>query len=230
MCQLKPSYFAALSEYAKVLEQKAAILKNYETGGFDEGLFDIYNEKLSKAGAFIIRERFRYIGLLNEAAQVFHHDISSGKERLYVNYIPSPKIEEGFTVQEGAAILFREFSMVKKREIITGLCLAGPHRDNLEFTINQKDARLFCSQGQQRSCVLSLKLAECELFKAEFSQYPVLLLDDIMSELDHSRQDYIINQIRGKQVIITCCGEELFAPVGSKAIFVIKEGRIQKEE
>jgi DNA replication and repair protein RecF len=227
LSQLKPSYFTALMQYQKVLEQKSALLKQLCQGRFDEEMLTVYNQNLARFGAVIIKGRFDYLALLNQEAKKRHFDISLGKEELFVGYEPSENIQEDspFKIEEQLKTALTQNS---RREMAAGMCLVGPHRDNMEVWINGNNARLFGSQGQQRSAVLSMKLAECELVNIVTGEYPVLLLDDILSELDENRQNYIMNHIEGKQVILTCCENRLFDRIKDGKIFLIEEGQIKK--
>lgn len=225
LSQLKPSYFTALLHYHKVLDQKSALLKQLSGGRFDSGVLEVYNQNLARFGAVIIKNRFTYLKLLNQEAKLHHFDISSGKEDLFIGYEPCENIEEDESLKIEKQ-LKESLDKISPREIASAMCLVGPHRDNIEIWINGKNARLFASQGQQRSCVLSLKLAECEIVKILMGEYPVLLLDDILSELDETRQNYIINHIEGKQVILTCCEKQLFEKVKGGKVYLVENGKI----
>jgi DNA replication and repair protein RecF len=226
LSQLKPSYFTALMQYQKVLHQKNALLKQFSQGRYDEDVLEVYNQNLARFGAVIIKGRFEYTTLLNQEVKKRHLDISSGKEELWISYEPCENIKED-TLLKIEEQLKEALNRNNRREAAAGMCLVGPHRDNLEVWINKKNVRLFGSQGQQRSAVLSLKLAECEIVKLLIGEYPVLLLDDILSELDENRQNYIINHIEGKQVILTCCEQKLFKKLKDGKIFQIEDGHIQ---
>lgn len=229
LSQLKPAYFSALLQYQKVLEQKGAILKNLEPARFDSEVLEVYNQNLARFGAVILKGRFEYLALLNQEAKRRHLDISSGKEELFMAYDPGEGIAEGSLIKLEEQ-LKATLTQNGKRETAARMCLVGPHRDNLEVFINGKNARLFASQGQQRSAVLSLKLAECSLVCHTAGEQPVLLLDDILSELDESRQNYILHHMEERQVLLTCCEQKPFAKVPGKRTFFIESGHVQELE
>lgn len=194
---LRPSYFSALSLYASCLKQKNALLKS---GKYD--MLDIWDEKLAEYGAHIACMRQSYIENLAEKAYKAQMDISGGKEELEVIYSHSYKI--GSNKKETKDYILEKITDARKREIEYKMCMAGPHRDDMIFKINSYNAKNYASQGQQRSIVLSMKIAQMEIIKEQEGEYPQLLLDDVMSELDPLRRDFLTDKIKGKQVVITC--------------------------
>lgn len=222
LCQWKPAYYTALNNYQKLLEQKNVLLKKAEGGNSCDALLELYNEKLAFYCAQVMRERKRYLDDLEGYAQKVHLELSQGSEILTLHYEPSPRLDP---TMEGLEEAIRsEMDRHLEREKIMKSSLVGCHRDNFEISLNGYSARTYGSQGQQRSCVLSLKMAECDIFKEAYGEYPVLLLDDILSELDERRKAYVVGHISGRQVIITCCEKEIFQTIeNTHVIEVVKE-------
>lgn len=216
---LRPSYFSALAAYTSCLKQKNALLKSGRIS-----LLDIWDEKLSEYGAVIAQMRQSYIRNLAEKANEAQKDISGGKEDLEVVYSHSYKIGE--TKRETKDYILEKLLEARKREIEYGMCLAGPHRDDLLFKINSYSSKSYASQGQQRSIVLSMKIAQMEIIKEQEDEYPQLLLDDVMSELDLSRRDYLTEKIKGKQVIISCTDLSNISLRKDANLIWIKDGKV----
>jgi DNA replication and repair protein RecF len=219
LCQMKPSYYSALSTYQKLLEQKNVLLRRMDGGRQYVDLLRLYNDKLSISGAQLMQARRAYIEKLEEFGRRTHRELSGGLEELSLVYRPSPGISLEGSLEELAGAFADQLERHMDREIALRGSLTGCHRDDVDIRINGFSARAYGSQGQQRSCVLSLKMAECDIFEEQFGEYPVLLLDDIMSELDAGRQEYVASHISGRQVLITCCDKERFAHLtGSRVI------------
>lgn len=200
LCQLKPSFAGFVTEYLRILKQRNSLLKDIPYHSELLDTLDIWDSRLAKAGEEIVKRRKEYTELISQSAGKIYSGLSSGKEDFKCRYISSyDENEESYS-----ECLFRS----RKNDILSGSTSAGPHRDDLDILINGISARVFGSQGQQRSCALALKMAEGEILKDETGEYPVILLDDVMSELDENRQDYIFNRIKDKQVFITCCDPE----------------------
>ena len=215
---LRPGYVRDMIVYKTVVAQKTAVLK---TGRFET--LPIWNEKLVECGARIIKMRESFINKISEKAFEMQKDISLGRENLEIRYLPSVKsdgdIEEAFR---------KKLYEAQEREKESGICLYGPHRDEIVFEINGKNAKNYASQGQIRTAVLCLKTAQMEIIKDEREEYPVLLLDDILSELDKKRRDFLVSEIKDKQVIITCTEiDEAFSHKGVN-IIKIREGKTVK--
>ncbi len=216
--QLKPNYIHALSIYNKILEQKNALLKKDIV---DDTLLDIYNEKLSSQGEIIIRYRHEFIEMINKKAAEIHNEMSKGKEKLHIVYKKDRYIDGNCNISEA---LYRHMCDRKTAEIESTSSLIGPHRDDLEFLIGELSAKEFASQGQIRTAILSTKLAEREVFYELSGEYPILLLDDVLSELDSNRQNFVLNKINCGQVFITSC-ENLFSTALEKGkLFTIDRG------
>lgn len=221
ICQSFPRYVASANEYNRVLAQKNALLKN---SVHSDDLLEVYNEKLSVLASQITINRLKYINRLQQEAQIFQHDMTEGAEALALEYIS----QAGCDFESTEDIKNRYcniYKSKKEQEKYRGITLFGPHKDDFSIYINKKNARLFASQGQQRSAVLSLKLAEGELSKKLTGEYPVFLLDDILSELDAKRKKYILDMTEGKQVIITGCEKDFFTGFNSKNKIYVENGK-----
>ena len=221
--QFKPKYLAALIEYGKVLEERNALLRSYEQkpDGFDD-IYDILSEKIAVVGGYITSVRNEYLARLFSHVDGLLSDMSGGKERVGYRYISSISESGELSDEKKNAENYRaRISSVAEREKAAGTSLVGAHRDDFSISISEKDAKIFASQGQQRSIALALKLAEGEISREECGEYPVFLLDDVLSELDRDRKNYVLSRIFGRQVIITSCDESDFSDVSEgKKIFV----------
>lgn len=206
ICQSFPRYAASVHEYGRLFQQKNALLKQEKP---DKRLLEVYNERMAAASAVITFNRFRYLETLAKEAQAVQKEISSGAELLELRYLSQIGTKEGQTTEEFRDAYRALFEARAEMEIRRAGVLFGPQKDDFAVLINKKNARLFSSQGQQRSAVLALKLAEGELSKRLTGEYPVFLLDDILSELDAGRRAYILSHLSGRQVILTGCEPEL---------------------
>lgn len=203
--QCFPSYVSLYADYKKALENRNAILKNASKGlYFDENELSAWSGSLAGYASKIYTERERYIKKLEVYAKSYMKDISDGKEELTLDY--KSDIGDGFSDTEA---IKKEYERIYRdnilKERMAGVTLYGPHREDIVIKINGNDARIFSSQGQQRSIVLSLKMAEGEVSRELFSEYPVFLFDDVLSELDDKRQNFVLSGMKDKQIIITSC-------------------------
>ncbi len=228
--QVQPSYLFHLQQYQKVLLQRNNMLKQSYGKTPDPVMLDIWNEQLATHGASIVRRRKRFIRKLQIWAEDIHKGITGGKEQLLLRYMPS----FGEVEEEDEAVLLEQFmiklSQVREQEIRRGTTLAGPHRDDLTFFINEKEVHNFGSQGQQRTTALSLKLAEIELIHEEIGEYPILLLDDVLSELDPYRQTQLIETFQSRvQTFITATGIETIhaEKLQGAHIYQVSEGVVE---
>ncbi len=220
ICQSFPRYAATISEYNRVLAQKNALLKR---GNVIDELLDVYNERLSQLAAVVTVNRRKYISKLEQESKKFLFDMSGGKEELTISY--SSQAGDAETQEEIKEKYRKLLSDKMETEKEKYLAMYGVHKDDFNVYINKKSVRMYGSQGQQRSTVLCLKLAEGELSKNLTGEYPVFLLDDILSELDKDRKDYILSRISHRQVIITGCDSDAFEAEGGKRIFV-SDGKV----
>ncbi|QQZ09456.1 DNA replication/repair protein RecF [Heyndrickxia vini] len=203
--QVSPVYLHDISQYQKILQQRNHYLKLLQLQKQkDETMLDVLTDQFIQMAVKIIKKRFEFIQLLEEWARPIHTGISRGLESLKIQYKPSIDVSEDMDSSSLLKKMEEKFSANKKREIERGITLIGPHRDELVFFVNDRDVQTFGSQGQQRTTALSLKLAEIELIHSEIGEYPILLLDDVLSELDDYRQSHLLNTIQGKvQTFVT---------------------------
>lgn len=230
IAQVHPSYLHSLNQYHKVLVQRNNFLKSGQAHkpGSDV-MLSVWDEQLATYGSKIMIRRQGFITKLQIWAESIHRGIAGGDERLGVEYAPSLEME----AEEDETVLIDRFmvklSQTKEQELRRGATMVGPHRDDVTFRINGRDAYSFGSQGQQRTAALSLKLAEIELIKQETGEYPVLLLDDVLSELDRGRQTQLIETFRSKvQTFITTTGVEgiRMESLDDVKLFHVSEGAV----
>ena len=215
LCQLRPGYAAALAEYGRLLDSKSRILKDWrEKPDLLEPLPE-YNYRLAQVGAILIAHRARYTEALGKAAADYHHAFSAGREALRLSYHTVSTVKDPFAAK---SVLFEQILSHQeshyRAELDSGQCLTGPHKDDFEAFLGDIPVKAFGSQGQTRTAAISLKLAERELLRRDTGEEPVLLLDDVLSELDAARQDFVLNQITSGQVLITCCEPGRFTQIG----------------
>ena len=200
LCQLDKIYLSELAKYNKILNQRNKLLKDIYFRPDVKDTLPIWDMQLLEYGQKIIKSRRKFVSELNEIVTQIHSKISGGREEMILTY--EPNVTED--------LLEQELIRVQEKDLKLGQTTVGPHRDDMSFTINGVDIRKFGSQGQQRTSALSLKLSEIELVKKVIKDTPVLLLDDVLSELDSNRQNYLLNNICGTQTIITCTGLDEF--------------------
>lgn len=230
--QIQPSYIYHLGQYQKILRQRNHLLKQIRSRQTkDYSVLDILTEQLTEHAVTILERRFQFVKKLEKWAKPIHYNISREKESLSIKYNPSIKVFEEDKREKIEKGYYEKFSDIKQTEIDRGTTLIGPHRDDLSFFINDRDVQVYGSQGQQRTTALSVKLAELDLIYEEINEYPVLLLDDVLSELDSFRQSHLLDTIQGKvQTFVTTTSVEgINHEVLNKAeIFKVKNGEIIK--
>ncbi|MBQ7809671.1 MAG: DNA replication/repair protein RecF [Clostridia bacterium] len=227
ICQQDLRYAVRLNKYNQTLQQRNALLKEINKHKELKDTLEIWDDVLIDLGADIILKRLEFLEKLKVSAKELHEGISSGSEELEIKYCSSAiKSEEKLSKCDIICLLQKEFKRVRKEDIYLGVTNAGPHRDDLDFFINSKSARRFGSQGQQRSIVLSLKLSEARLMSEAFEEPPVVLLDDVMSELDTKRQDFLLKNTEDNQVFITCCEPIESERLKNAKLFEVKGGVI----
>ena len=200
LSQLDSIYLHNLTKYHKILQQRNKLLKDIHYRPDLEATLPIWDEQLVFYGTKIIQRRQEFLKELNDMVRDLHQNISGNRETLQLVYEPSATAEDFAARMEEARV----------KDLKMGMTSYGPHRDDISFLINETDIRKYGSQGQQRTSALSLKLAEIELVKQLIHDTPVLLLDDVLSELDSNRQNYLLNSIHDIQTIITCTGLDEF--------------------
>lgn len=215
LCQLRPNYDAALAEYNRILDQKSRILKDHFDNPAVLEILPEYNARLCQVGALLISYRARFFRALGEEAAKFHGSFTGGSEVFHLEYKTVSNIPDPFApVSKLNEQLNEHLEGHYRAELETAQCLTGPHKDDFEITLSDIDLKAYGSQGQTRTAAISLKLAQRELMRREWGEEPVLLLDDVLSELDAGRQDFVLNQIVSGQVFITCCEPGRFTKLG----------------
>lgn len=227
--QFHRPYLAALMEYKKLLEQRNALLKNYEKNKDSFALTaEILSEKLANDAAFITEIRAKYLKRLFTLVDSYLREMTGGRESadfFYLSHVAGRENEELFDRERNLERYRRIFTKDIQREIILGTTVGGSHKDDFEIKLGGMNAKIFASQGQQRSIALSMKLAEGEISREESGEYPVFLLDDVLSELDRERKHYILSELHGRQVIITTCDENDFSGINNATKIYVENGQ-----
>lgn len=226
--QLRPRYAAALSEYNRLFEHKTRILKDWREKPSLLETLDDFSLRMAKISSELIYYRSSWCERLGEEATLMHAEISGVGEKLRLRYKTVSTVEDprGMKPSELFPLILRHQEEHRQAEIESGLCLTGAHKDDIDIEIDGKNARIFASQGQVRTAALSLKLAEREISRLDRGETPVLLLDDVLSELDARRQDFVLNHIGGGQVFITCCEDKSSMQRMGDRLFYMKNGEI----
>ena len=215
LCALRPNYEAALLEYNRILDQKSRILKDHFENPAVLAILPEYNTRLCQVGALLISYRARFYEALGKAAGKYHGQFSGGAEDFSLEYKTVSTVKDPFApVPELTERLLEHLESHGRAELETAQCLTGPHKDDFSVSLSGIDLKAYGSQGQTRTAAISLKLAQRELMGREWGEEPVLLLDDVLSELDPGRQDFVLNQIVSGQVFITCCEPGRFTKLG----------------
>lgn len=214
--QLYPNYIEILRNYSRAVMQRNKIIKDYRYDKTISIMLDVFETEIVDMGNKIADYRKRYIKILNKYVSKIYSGISSGKEIIEISYIS----------KSGDVLDLEKIKKSREIDMFTSTTSVGPHRDDMNFKINGIDARSFGSQGQKRSVALSLKLAGAEVIKEVSGEYPICLLDDVMSELDENRQNYILNHIRNWQSFITCCDTSNIKNLKEGKVITIKNGGV----
>lgn len=222
LCQLDKVYFHDLAKYNQVVNQRNNLLKQISMDKSLLPTLDIWDEQLVEYGSKIIKRRKKHLEELNEVITPIHEKLSGGCEVLTLGY-------EANTIAQDFGM---KIAMNRERDLFQKVTTTGPHRDDVEFAIADIDIRKYGSQGQQRTAALSLKLAEIEIVKRVVGDLPVLLLDDVLSELDRNRQHYLLDSIKDIQTIITCTGLEEFIQERIKVnqVYKVTNGTVSQEK
>lgn len=226
IAQLSPRYIEALARYSRLLLQKNRILRDAEPSLLDT--LSQWNAEIAKCSAYVTYLRKEYIDRILPSVTQVGTEISEGKEKLGLDFLPSGIHEEEkpSSLSEWESAISESLERHLTAEIAAGHSLVGCNRDDFSITVNGLSAKSFASQGQQRSCVIALKCAEADLLAEKVGEYPVMLFDDVFSELDSSRKKYMINKILGKQVIVTCCEPVEGLTDGEAKVFTVDDGKI----
>lgn len=230
--QVSPVYLHDISQYQKVLQQRNHYLKLLQTRKqSDEAMLEILTEQMITLAARIVKKRFEFLSLLENWAKEIHFNISRGNETLKIQYKPTIDVSDDDDLTKMIKEFNSKFDTIKAKEIERGTTLFGPHRDDVVFYVNDRDVQTFGSQGQQRTTALSVKLAEIELIHSEIGEYPILLLDDVLSELDDYRQSHLLNTIQGKvQTFVTTTSIDGIdhETLNEAAIYHVKLGEMKR--
>lgn len=219
---LRPKYEKVLQSYNHAVMQRNTVLKDIIHHRDLEFMLDVYEERIAKLSSYIISQRKKYIEALMTYITDIYSGISSKKEEIKIEYKCSCEFDEEKDI-------LNALKSSRQQDVLTFTTSVGPHRDDMEFLINGLSLKTFGSQGQRRSVVIATKLSEAEILKKNTGEQPIAILDDVMSELDLSRQDYLLNHIKGWQVFITCCDPNTIKNLEKGKIFKMENGVLSEE-
>ena len=225
LCQMQPHYCQALQKYRKIVTQRSALLKRIRENQEDPRMLDFLDEKLTELATMITFERRRMVVSLNQHVDELQAIISGGREHLTIVYHPSFQIDPAWNTIETQQNYRTQLLEARRKEIRQGVCLLGPHRDDLEFLVNGVNMLTYGSRGQQRTAALASKLGELAFMRTVTGEEPILLLDDVFSELDLLRREFLLRQVsRHEQVLITATDfasfpEEILAKAHRYSVF-----------
>lgn len=227
LCQLRPRYAEALSEYTRLWEHKTRILRDSDEHPDLLKILPEFDLRMAQTGAVVIHYRARFARLLEQYAAAQHRECSGGREQLTIRYRTVSTVTDPFADYGTLVSRLQEHQRTHANaEKAVGQCLSGPHKDDLEVELDGLSAKSYASQGQTRTAALAMKLAEREIHKEIIGEYPVLLLDDVLSELDPRRQEFVLNRLGEGQVFITCCEEDRLHTMLNGKVFHISGGRV----
>ena len=229
--QIKNSYRQVANKYENLIEQRNSLLKNINYGKSSENELDVWDIQLARMGSYISLLRYNYTKKLNIFCHKLYDEISSGKDSLNVSY-NSTVFEnlEGRLDYEGDLSEEYLYKLKENRQedLKSGYTQKGVHRDDLNMFIGGKPVKEYASQGQHRSAALALKLSQAYILAEEIKDYPCILLDDVLSELDKTRQQFVINKIKNMQVFITCCDSNIPFEKGKGKFFQVEKGKVRE--
>lgn len=227
--QIRPKYAELLTEFNRLYEHKTRILKDWREKPSLLDTLDAFSDALCRVSAQMIRYRASYMSRLNEAAKPIHADFSGKGEEIEMIYRTVSTVRDPFSSSREIYYDICDHQEAHRQaELDSAQCLTGAHKDDVEILIDGRSARSFASQGQTRTAALSVKLAEREIILQETGEYPILLLDDVLSELDEKRQEFVLNRIGGGQTLITCCEDtDISGRTGGK-VFSVNGGKIRE--
>lgn len=227
LCQISLSYYDSFVNYRKTLLQRNTYLKELN---INPDILDAWDVQLAKYGALIIKLREKYIEKIAKISAEIHNGITGGEEKLIINYEPNLNIQP--TVKDQEERFYESLKLSYESDLKNRSTQVGPHRDDISFFVNGVDMRSFGSQGQQRTCALSLKLAELSLIKEDTGENPILILDDVMSELDQKRQEFLIETLKDNQLFITTTDmdQSILSRIKRASIFFVENGKVIKKE
>lgn len=227
--QVMPRYQKTMSDLSRALFQRNSLLSDMARHpGMDDSLLAVWDRSFAKLSYSIINARARFLARLAPFGEEIYRGISGGKESFSVAYQCSIPGEWGAVPEEeGEAVILSALERSRREDLKNGCTTVGPHRDDMDLRVNGISARAFGSQGQQRSCALTLKLAECRLIQEVAGEQPVILLDDVLSELDKTRKQYLLSGLASGQLFITCCDRSGFSAIGKDGVtWRIREGQL----
>ena len=223
LCQLRPRYFELISEYNRLIVRKSRMLKDYYAKPSLYEAIKAYNQRIAQTGGAVVSYRAWFINKLDNYARIIHRDIAPG-ESLRLEYTAGGENPGEIDEQSAVDRLAEKLETGLEKELGAKTCLYGPHRDDITITLDDMPARLYASQGQARTAALAIKLAERDVFFEDTGERPVLLLDDLLSELDRGRQEYILASLGEGQVFITCCDLNPRAGELAGRVFRVEDG------
>ncbi|MBA7594497.1 DNA replication and repair protein RecF [subsurface metagenome] len=227
-CQIDPRYLRAWQRYNKVLLQRNRLLRLIGERRSQPDQLDFWDRELAQAGSYLMVQRWLMVADLDQIVQPIHHQLTAGKEELRIAYLPSMGLKTDSI--DALCLDFQQMLRgLRQKEMAQGMSLVGPHRDDLQFLVNGVDMNVFGSRGQQRTVALSLKLAEARFMHSKTEEHPILLLDDVLSELDSGRRNHLLESTAAyEQVVITATDLDRFAPgfLAQAALFRVNEGEI----
>jgi len=227
LSQLRPGYLAALVEFGRLYEHKTRILRDHREKPSLLELLDDFDLRMAQQSARLIFYRAGFAKALSGRAAVIHSEFSNHAETLAISYKTVGAIDpDGKSAEQLLPMLLEHQREHRQAELRSGLCLSGAHKDDLEIFINGTSARKYASQGQARTASVSIKLAERDIHYEDSGEFPVLLLDDVLSELDSKRQNFILGRIKSGEVFITCCDDGAARACSDGALMVIENGKI----
>ena len=227
LSQLRPGYLASLSEFNRLYENKTRILRDYHEKPSLLDLLDDFNLRLAEQSARLIYYRTAFASALSRRAAEIHKEFSGGTETLLIEYKTVGGMNAGGKKPEQILPELIQHQMDHRQaELRSGLCLSGAHKDDLEININDVPARKYGSQGQMRTASVSIKMAERDIHYDDRGEYPILLLDDVLSELDEARRSYILGRIGDGQIFITCCDDKLISDMHNVTVLHVEKGEI----
>lgn len=228
LCQLRPRYAEALASYTRAYEHKTRILRDAEDHPDLLNALPEFNAQLVHLGAVLIHYRAQFAQALSRYAAAHHRECSGGREQLDIAYQTVSTVTDPLAEpRQIARQLQAHMDAHQTAERASRLCLSGPHKDDLAVSIDGREARQYASQGQTRTAALAMKLAEREIYYHAAGEYPVLLLDDVLSELDPRRQEFVLNRIEGGQVFITCCEDDRLPQMLGGNVFHVEQGTVR---
>lgn len=235
IAQLKSRYRLAVVNYNRSLMHRNSVIKRLRENVRDNGELDVWNMQLAKYGTLITNERIQYVKEIAPIAAELYDKISSGREDLSLSYQSGifrrdEQPENAEDMQQAMKIYLEHLEDNKPNDIRSGITQAGIHRDDIITKINGLNSREFGSQGQSRSIALVMKLAQAELFRQKTGECPIVLLDDVLSELDPSRQEFILQKLGGFQVFVTCCDIASAKRFGDGKLFTVDNGTVKEAE